>query len=55
MLNQIDHMLIDVRHKSDILDISTLRGPNIDLNHHLVWARVRTRILETFKTARNTT
>jgi hypothetical protein len=42
--NQIDHMLIDVRHKSDLIDIRSYRGANIDSDHYLLKARIRARI-----------
>ncbi|EJU6350860.1 endonuclease/exonuclease/phosphatase family protein, partial [Salmonella enterica] len=42
--NQIDHVLCDIRHGTNILDVRTMRGANIDSDHHLVQARIRCRI-----------
>ena len=47
--NQIDHVLIDGRHSSSILDVLTIRGANMDSDHFLVAAKVRTRITSTKK------
>jgi len=41
---QIDHMVIDARHMSDLLDIRSYRGGNVDSNHYLVIARMTARI-----------
>lgn len=43
-VNQIDHVAIDARHASSILDVRTFRGANIDSDHYLVVAQVRMRI-----------
>jgi hypothetical protein len=43
--NQIDHMLIDVRHKSDLIGIRSYRGANIDSDHYLLMACIRARIM----------
>jgi len=42
--SQIDHMVIDARHMSDLLDIRSYRGRNLDSDHYLVIARMRARI-----------
>ncbi|GFX72381.1 hypothetical protein TNCV_1253351 [Trichonephila clavipes] len=36
--------MFDSRHKSDILDVRTYRGANVDSDHFLVLARVRGKI-----------
>ncbi|XP_072399500.1 uncharacterized protein [Diabrotica undecimpunctata] len=42
--NQIDNVLIDLRHGSDILDCRNYRGANIDSDHYLIAGRIRERI-----------
>lgn len=42
--SQIDHILIDARHASNILDVRSLRGANADSDHNLVRAKIRARI-----------
>ena len=42
--NQIDNMVIDARHMSDLLDVKSYREGNVDSDHYLVIARMRARI-----------
>ena len=42
--NQIDHILIDRRRQSSILDVCSFRGADCDTDHYLVVAKVRERL-----------
>jgi len=42
--NQINNMVMDDRHMSDLLDVKSYSGGNVDSNHYLVIARMRARI-----------
>jgi hypothetical protein len=42
--NQIDHILIDRRRHSRILDVRSFRGADYDSDHYLVVAKVRERL-----------
>ena len=42
---QIYHVVIDGRHVSNVLDVRTFRGPNMNSDHFLVAAKVRMRII----------
>ncbi|PNF17173.1 hypothetical protein B7P43_G09059 [Cryptotermes secundus] len=44
VFNQIDHILIDVRHCSDLMDVRSYRGANIDSDHYLMISKIRSRI-----------
>jgi hypothetical protein len=42
--NQIDHLLIDARHVSNVMDVRTFRGANRDSDHYLPMSKIRSRI-----------
>jgi hypothetical protein len=42
--NQIDHVLIDRRWQTNILDVQSFRGADCDMDHYLVVAKVRERL-----------
>jgi hypothetical protein len=42
--NQTDHILIDRRRHSSILDVRSFRGADCDSDHYLVVAKVRKRL-----------
>ena len=47
-LNQIDHILVDRRHRNNIMNIRSYRGANVDSDHILVRSRVRFRMCKNF-------
>jgi hypothetical protein len=42
--NQIDHILVDRRRQSNVLDVQSLRAADYDSGHYLVMAKVRERL-----------
>jgi hypothetical protein len=42
--NQIDHILIQRKHSSDLKDVRCKRGVNVDSDHHLVMAKIQATI-----------
>lgn len=51
-INQIDHVLVDKRYTNHILDVRTKRGANVDSDHFLVVAKMRTKIIHRVKEKR---
>jgi hypothetical protein len=47
-MNQIDHVLIEKRQSGNLLDVRSYRGANIDSDHFLVIAKIRSQICKTF-------
>ena len=48
--NQIDHIAVDARHASNVLDVRTFRGANVDSDHFLVMAKIRSQISDASQT-----
>ncbi|GFT55258.1 uncharacterized protein TNCV_4611321 [Trichonephila clavipes] len=46
--NQIDHVLIDRRHRNNIMDVRSYRGANVDTDHILVRSKVKFRLCKNF-------
>ena len=51
--NQTDHILIDRRWHSSILDVQSFRGADCDTDHYLVVAKVRERLARNKQAAQN--
>jgi hypothetical protein len=50
VFNKINHILIDARHCSDLMDVRSYRRANIDYDHYLIISKVRNRISNAWKT-----
>jgi hypothetical protein len=44
VFNQIDHILIDVRHCSDLREVRSYKAANTDSDHYLIISKIRSRI-----------
>jgi hypothetical protein len=42
--NQIDHLLMDARHESNVMNVRTFRGANIDSDDYLLISKITSRI-----------
>ena len=51
--NQIDHILINRRRQSSMLDVRSFRGADCDTDHYLVVAKVRERLAVSKQAAQN--
>jgi hypothetical protein len=51
--NQIDHILIDSRQQSSILDVRLFRAAHCDTNHYLVVSEVRERLAVSKRTTQS--
>jgi hypothetical protein len=49
--NQIDHLIIDARPVSNLLDVRSFRDANIDSYHYLLISKIRGRICIMRKTS----
>jgi hypothetical protein len=47
--NQIDHLLIDARYVSNVMDVRTFREANIDSDHYLLISKIRSWISDARK------